>query len=175
MKCVLHTNNKNNPKELIVRRKFVPIKLISIGENQFLNAGTKLPYTTAKVIGLLTTSKVIGPPCIDEGLPPKYYYGVSRFEITTTDFLDSNIGNFYDGQYPPDILIDTVPNFWWYFVHPITDRFPVLIANGMLQELTEPTTLEFKQEGQCTPDQYFLWQGKLSADGDIQITFTPPN
>ncbi len=175
MKCVIHSNNKNGSKELIVRRKFVPIKLIIKGENQFLNAGTKLPFSTAKVIGLLTTSKVIGPPCIDEELPPKYYYGVSRFEITNTDFLNSNTGSFYEGQYPPDILIDTTPNFWWYFIHRITDRFPVLIANGMFQELTAPALLEFKQEGQCTPNQYYLWKGKLSSDGDIRITFTPPN
>ena len=69
MKCNMHIGNKPYGNKVTIRRKFVPIKFSITGENQFVNAAVKLPFTTNKVIGLLTTSSLVNP-CIDEGLPP---------------------------------------------------------------------------------------------------------
>ncbi len=174
MKCNTDKYNKKDPQGVIVRRKFVPIKFSIHRENQFLNAGTKLPYTTAKVIGVLTTS-TIHNKCNDLPLPPRYYYGISDSEMIDTRFLQTNRGSTFTSQYPPDGFFNgPTGTHWWYYIHPILDRFPVLLDNGMYQSLTNPITLEIKQEGQCTPEHYYLWSGKLPDTGFSLVTFFPP-
>ena len=175
MKCLINTADKQEQNRIIVRRKFVPIKFTVQREGQFLNAGAKLPFATSKVNGLLVTSKV-EDPCVDEGLPPKYYYGTSDTRMTDTRFLSDNQGSFYDGEYPPDGVFQApFTGQWWYYVHRILDRFPIYIDNGLFQRLVDPVTIAFKQPGQCTPDQYYLWSGRLPGDGIAIVTFFPPN
>ncbi|MBQ4818875.1 hypothetical protein [Aquimarina sp. MMG016] len=175
MKCIIKGgNNKSTYDTVIVRRKFVPIKFIIERENQFLNAGTKLPFATTKVNALLVTSKV-KKSCVDKELLPKYYYGISDFKMTDTQFLADNDGDFYDGDYPPDGFSNgEFTNQWWYYVHPVLDRFPLFIDNGISEELGDPILLEFTREGQCTPDKYYLWSERLPKSGSSLITFFPP-
>ncbi len=173
MKCKIDSDNKEHPEGLVVRRKFVPLKFTIQRENQFLNAEAKLPFTTNKIIGVLTCSKVNS--CTDEGIPTKYYTGITALEITDTRFLSLNDGVFYGENYPPDIVMNPSGNRWWYYIHPILDRLPVLIENGFFTPLEDPVTVEFKQEGQCTPGKYYLWSGRLPPEGSLRITFFPPD
>ncbi len=173
MKCKIQLSNKQGSKGVIVRRKFVPIQFKITRENQFVNAAAKLPFTTNKVIGLLTCSKAHA--CADQDVPSKYYAGISDSEITDTSFLGLNDGVFYAENFPPDVVLNPSPNRWWYYVHPIVDRLPVIIENGFFIALEDPVTVAFKQEGQCNPGKYYLWSGQLPPEGQLRITFFPPD
>ncbi|KAA1244524.1 hypothetical protein [Aquimarina sp. RZ0] len=173
MKCIIHNENNKGGSATIVRRKFVPIKFTIERENQFLNAAAKLPFTTTKVNALLTTSEV-QKPCNDTPLPTRYYYGSTPGKMEDTSFLETDTGTVYNTPYPPDGFSNGMRGMWWYYVHPITDRFPVHLENGILETLAAPITVKIKQEGQCTADGYYLWSGILPVTGFSLVTFFPP-
>lgn len=172
MKCVIHTGNKEQGGGVIVRRKFVPIQFKIERANQFINASAKLPFTSAKIVGVLTTSKVSS--CNKDPFPNMYYYGVTGTEMTNTRFLENTAGNTYDSDYPPDTFIEGNPGDWWFFVHPVIDETPYYITESVgYQRLRDPILIEIKHQGQCTPDQYYLWSEQITDRGTTWVVFSP--
>lgn len=158
MKCRIDQDNKERSQGLIVRRKFVPLKFSILRENQFLNAGTKLPFTSCKLIGMLIGAKVTDP-CIDMPAPPRFYYGLSASKMTDTRFLDTHPGELFNDTYPPNIQIDqnTSGNEWWFYAAPETDIYPFLFTNEYEDSIGDPIRLEITEEGHCNPETYYLW------------------
>ncbi|WP_062055995.1 hypothetical protein [Aquimarina longa] len=169
MKCKINSDNKKHPTGVIVRRKFVPLKFTIHRKNQFLNAGAKLPFTSSKVIGLLTTATVA--PCIATELPPKYYIGTAVYRIVDTRFIHHNPGVSYQGKDPPGTMIRVNSGNWWYYAHPNTGRTPVILINGVVQHL-QPIPIHMQPEGYCIATPYTLWGGVLPSQSTIAITFT---
>ncbi len=171
MKCKIDSDNKEHTEGLIVRRKFVPLKFTIHRENQFLNAEAKLPFTTNKIIGILTCSKV--DSCIEEPFTSRFYVGVTENQMEDTSFLETNKGKEFNGNYPPDVTFDIFSDFkWWYFVHPIVDQLPTILLNGFDLGI-EPKTIAVKVDGYCDPQDYYLWSGILPLEGTgVFISFT---
>ena len=164
MKCLIKTDNNTS----IVRRKFVPIRFKIERENQFINASAKLPFSTAKVVGVLTT--VNGKkPCSDDPLPPRYYFGFTDTEMTDDSFLQLQEGTLYDEDYPPDIFVEQQAGGWWYFAHPVLDRLPSYQDDQFLEPLRDAKELNILFPGQCEPEQYLLYSKPFT--GSIWITF----
>lgn len=173
MKCILKENNKSGNDSVVIRRKFVPIQFNIERENQFVNASVKLPFSTAKVVGVLTTHKVT--PCKDTPFPNSYYFGVSSAEMRDTSFLENSTSNFYDTAYPPDTRIEGKSGDWWYFVHPITDVSPYYLTAsvGYIQLTDDPIIVEILHPGQCEPDLYQLWSKQLIFTDATTVAFFP--
>ncbi|MBL0685304.1 hypothetical protein [Aquimarina mytili] len=171
MKCKIETYNKEDGKSVIVRRKFVPIQFKITKENQFVNASAKLPFTTSKVIGVLTVKKV--NTCNKAPFAPRYYTGVTDNQIQDASFLETNPGEEYAQPYPPDLTFDIFSDFkWWYFAHPILDRKPMITLNGFALGIA-PKTITINLEGYCDPQDYYLWSGILPLEGTgLSISFT---
>lgn len=169
MKCKIHTHNKKEAKAVIVHRKFVPIRFKITRENQFVNAAAKLPFTSNGVIGMLTTNKVNS--CSDAPVPSRVYYGVTNAQITDTRFLDLNQGEVYTSAYPPDVRIQqtNIEDIWWYYAHPVTDRFPYVFGDDYEDHLQNPTQLDVQYPGQCDPVPYYLWSDQII--GFTRITY----
>ncbi|WP_378182028.1 hypothetical protein [Aquimarina sp. SS2-1] len=169
MKCIIKgKNNKSVNGTVIVRRKFVPIKLLIERENQFLNAGAKLPFTTSKVNALLVTS-MVEKKCSDTPITPRYYFGITDSKMEDDRFLQLNNGIEYNSAYPPDIYEDQQITGWWYFAHSATERLPFYQGDGFLEPLEDYKQLSLQFEGQCNPDLFFLWSGLYT--GNAFITF----
>ncbi|WP_299187639.1 hypothetical protein [uncultured Aquimarina sp.] len=169
MKCIIkRENNKKDNNGLIVRRKFVPIKFTIQRENQFLNAGAKLPFTAAKVNALLVTSKV-EKKCSDSPITPRYYFGITDSKMEDERFLELNDGIEYNDSYPPDIYVEQQTEGWWYFAHPATDKLPFYQGDGFLEPLEDYKELNLQFDGQCNPNLFFLWSGIHT--GTTFITF----
>lgn len=167
MKCIVKEKNKGG-NATIVRRKFVPIKFTIQRENQFLNAGAKLPFATSKVQALLVTSKLENK-CSDLPIIPRYYFGITDSKMEDNSFLQLSDGIEYNGIYPPDIFVEQQTEGWWYFAHPATDRLPFYQGDGFLEPLEDYKELNLQFEGQCNPDLFFLWSGIHT--GTTFITF----
>ncbi len=171
MKCKIQLNNKQGSNGVIVRRKFVPIQFKITRENQFVNATAKLPFTTNKVIGLLTTKRV--NTCTKEPFAPRFYVGVTNNRMEDSSFLETNPGIEFTENYPPDVVLDIYSGFkWWYFVHPVLDRLPTILLNGFDLGI-DPKTIQIKVDGYCDPQDYYLWRGILPLEGTgVFISFT---
>ena len=166
-------NNKSTKGTVIVRRKFVPIKFTIERGNQFLSAGAKLPFfTTSKVVGLLTSTEV-DAKCNDQPLPPKYYYGITDTQMEDTSFLEDNAGILLEEDYAPDIEMQGNSSQWWYYVHPVRDRFPTMFASDFIALLDTPTRIDLLIPGQCNPEPYYLWSETFM--GFAFITFNESN
>ncbi|WP_271785289.1 hypothetical protein [Aquimarina algiphila] len=156
MKCLIHLGNKQDANGLVIRRKFVPIKLTIHRENQFLNAEAKLPFATNAVIGILTTSNV-QKKCSDVPGPSRLYYGVSPSKMEDTSFLELNPGTTYTTNYPRNVTIEEQAGGWWYYAHPVTDTFPFIVSGDIPATPRTPIIIDVLQSGQCTPEKYYLW------------------
>ncbi len=161
MKCIIDSGNKEDKKGVIVRRKFVPLKFTIHRENQFLNAAVKLPFTTAKVIGVLTTSNS-QKPCSDTPILPRLYYGLSDTLVDDDRFLTITPGVEY-AQSPPDARLsqDIYTGLYWYYAHPVTDDFPWLYQGELIDQLTDPQIISILPKGRCTPVEYYLWSDRF--------------
>ncbi|WP_103072269.1 hypothetical protein [Aquimarina sediminis] len=168
MKCQIDINNKKGDDTVIVRRKFVPIKFNIHRENQFLSAASKLPFTTSKVIGVLTTTNV-KKQCSDTPFPTHRYYGVAASQMEDTSFLETNPGEVYTSMYPPDVIIEQQAGGWWYYAHPVTDIHPFIVSGDFPSEPRTPKLIDLKAEGQCNPEPYYLWSERFY--GYAMITF----
>ncbi len=159
MKCKLPSSNKTATSGLWVRRKFVPIQLTIHRENQFVNASAKLPFTTAKVIGVLPVVQV-EQECSDTPVPPRLYYGLSDTLVDDDRFLQLSTGTEYTTT-PPDATLsrEIYSGLYWYYAHPATDTFPYLYEDDFMDRLTDPKIIEVLEEGQCSPVEYYLWSG----------------
>ncbi|GAA4277018.1 hypothetical protein [Aquimarina mytili] len=171
MKCRIQLGNKEDSKGVIVRRKFVPIQFKITRENQFVNASAKLPFTTNKVIGVLTTKQV--NTCNKAPFTSRYYTGITDNQIEDASFLESNPGEVYTGSYPPDITYGIFSEFkWWYFAHPILDKRPTITLNGFDLSI-DPKIVSVSVEGHCDPQEYYLWSGILPLEGTgVSISFS---
>lgn len=163
---------KVNPKDQdgkyhIVKRRFVPITFTVNREDQFLNAAVKLPFTSNKVIGVLTCSKV--NPCKDTLQTPRYYFGITDEQMVDDRFLDDNNGIEYTTTYPPNLNLDAVDDNYWYYAHPVEELFPLILYNGLFQDLGEPITIPIKKQGQCEAVPHYLWSSKFPEDGGTVI------
>ena len=172
MECKNDLDNKMQQSGVIVRRKFVPIKFSIHKENQFVSAGAKLPFTANRILGVLTTTTI--SPCTDTAVPPRYYFGVSESRMMDASFMKTDPGKVYEESYPPDVLMNANPGKWYYYAHPVLDKFPTILTNVDFQEIQEPIPLQLSQQGQCSPDNYYLWSGALPLEGTLFITFNLP-
>ncbi len=173
MKCKIETYNKQEDKGVIVHRKFVPIPLKITRENQFINASAKLPFTTAKVIGVLTTQKV--DTCDKTSFATRYFTGLTETQVQDASFLETNEGILYATPYPPEVAYGIFSDFkWWYFAHPVLDKRPTILLNGFDLSI-EPKIISVKVEGYCDPQDYYLWSGIIPLEGTgVLISFTTP-
>ena len=174
MKCYIKKKGDKDT-DRIIKRRFISIGFTVEQEGQCISSQVKLPFDTTKTTAVLVTSTVENP-CSDRPIPSRYYYGISTHKMTDTGFLKDNQGISYNQSYPPDGFSNgSFDNQWWYYVHPVSDRYPILIENGYFQQLTNPITLEFTQQGQCSADSYYLWSGKLPKQGFVMVTFFQPS
>lgn len=171
MYCKVNQKEQEGERK-IVKRRFIPLTFTVDYEGQFLNAAAKLPFTSNKVIGVLTCSKV--NPCNDSPQIPRYYFGITDERMVDNRFLEDTNGIEYTTTYPPVLNLQPVEDRYWYYVHPVGDLLPSVTYNDVLQNIGEPIPIAIKKQGQCEAEPHYLWSAKFPDVDSVVIGFFRP-
>ncbi|MBP2831254.1 hypothetical protein J8281_03555 [Aquimarina sp. U1-2] len=163
---------------LIIKRRFIPIRLEVTQPGQYLNFSLKLPHDIQKVAGLIITSRVANA----SGWIDRFYVGSSPCEIDVGTFTresdnavcieDLNTGLLNQGE-GFRLQVQVKEDERLHYAQPKRLGSPKLKINGNRHAFHHPQETWVQALEACEGETYRLWKSKNKGLGEVWFEVIP--